>query len=205
MRHLLKPSLKKLNDLRDGLYYKPKEYLYEEDVISWVHRRLNEESSLTATYGSLSERLNQSWGAPGEPGSIEEIHHICCLFGNYLEEVVKHEEQTFFVNVPEEAEPLVNLIKDRIGSQVQKITIIPDKLDEVVSLIDNDHGGTINNPHVVTAVVEFELPDGWSKAVQREVKKLSRNPSDDAVENKSGGLWSFFWIGIILFLIIALL
>ena len=190
MRHLNHPLLRKFNDLRDGLYVKPQEHISSsEDVIEWVRKRLVEGSNLMGPIVSLIERLNESWGSFGEPGNVEEIHHICCMIRDNLEQILKYEEQINFVNVPEEYETLVNLIKGLLGSQVQKLADIPIYLDEVVSLIEVEHGGTIENPYMVKKSITFDIPKEWERQMDRELKRAERHLSRKQGE-MGAGVWS---------------
>ena len=201
MRHLNRPFFRRIEDLRGGLYVKPQKHVNTAEVIEWAGMRLAEASNLTSPVVSLLDRLNKSWGAPGEPGNAEEIHHITCLIRDYLEQIVEYEEQIYFTNVPEEHEKLVDLFKDLLGSQAEKLSAIPDSLDEGVALIGTDHGGTIEKPHVIERVITFDLPKGWNRQLNRELRRARRYQSEESEETGMGGCLAFLIIAFIIWLL----
>lgn len=173
MRYLNRPLFRRIEDLREGLYLKPQVHINDEDVLSWIQKRIAERSNLIPPAVGLLDKLTESFGPPGKPGNAEEIHHTACLIRDYLEQIVQYEEEICFANVPQKYEKLVSLLKNLIGSQASKLEEIPNTLDEVVSLIGTDHGGTVENPHIVNKTITFELPDNWEKQMTREFKRAS--------------------------------
>ena len=193
MRHLNRPFFRKIKDLRDGLYVKPQVHIDSEEVIKWIQMRLAEASNMSNPIASLIDRLNESWGPPGKPGNVEEIYHITCLIRDYLEQVVRYEEQIYFANVPEEYGRLIDLIKNLLGSQAEKLAEIPDFLDELVSLIGANHGGTIERPHVIEKTIFFDIPKEWNKQFNRELNRI---------KGKKYGCMNCFIIVIIIWILI---
>lgn len=200
MRFLNQPLFRKIKNLRSGLYIKHHEHISDDQILDWISIRLNEMSKIAGPITKLLEHLSVSFGSPGEEGNISEIHHVCCLIKDYLEEVVKFEEKLYFVSVSERAEKAIGLLRDCIGSQVEKLETIPDSLDEVVALIDSDHVGTKDNPLVITKTIVFDLPDGWSKKLEKELKKLRRESND----LESSGVWSTTF-GLIFIIVLLVL
>ena len=62
-------------------------------------------------------------------------------------------------------------LKNLIGSQAAKLSEIPDSLDEVVSLIGKDNGGTKEEPLIIEKTITFEVPNEWTKQFNRELKR----------------------------------
>jgi hypothetical protein len=201
MRHLNRPLFRKIEDLRDGLYVKPVVHVESEEVIKWVDMRLAEASNLTSPIKSLLDRLNESWGPPGEPGNVEEIYHITCLIRDYLEQIVRYEEQIYFANVPKEYGRLIDLLKNNFGSQAEKLAEIPEFLDEVVFLIGADHGGTIESPHVIKKTISFDLPKDWNKQFKREIRRAEMRQSQETGKN---GCVAFFIVVFIIWLLMLI-
>jgi hypothetical protein len=187
MRHLNRPLFRKIEDLRDGLYVKPQKHIDEEEVINWVRRQLSEASILLTPLVSLIDRLNKSWGPQGEQGSVEEIYHITSLIHDHLEQIIRFEEQVYFVSVPQKYEKLVELLKNVTGSQAAKLEEIPNSLDGFVALLSEDHGGTKEKPYIVRKKITFDVPKDWEKQMSRELKRLKRHqshfPSNSSVTN----------------------
>lgn len=178
MRYFNQPLFRQLEDIRDGLYIKNQYYIEDGEVIKWVQTQLAEASNLVSPLVVLLDRLTKSFGPPGEPGNEDEIHHITCLIRDHLKEIIQYEEKIHFVIVPNNYERLVNLLKNLIGSQVTKLTEIPETLDEIVSLIGEEPGGTKDDPYIVEKIIVFDLPEDWSKQFNRELKRVQgSNPN----------------------------
>ena len=68
MRHLNGPLFRRMQDLRDGLYIKRQAHIETDEVVSWARNLLAELSNMLTPLCGLINRLNESWGEPGEPG-----------------------------------------------------------------------------------------------------------------------------------------
>ena len=172
MRLLNPPVFQKLNDLRDVLYIRPKNSIEPDKFLDWLQLRMSEALSLLETLNKLFQRLNDSWGELGDDGDMDKIHRITCLIRDWLEQIVIYEENFYFVYVPDEYKTIVNLFKDILGSQVSKLESIPESLDEIVSLIETEHGGTIEKPYVINKTISFEIPSDWTEQMHSELNKL---------------------------------
>ena len=196
MRYFNQPLFRKLDDLRGGLYFKFQQQISNDQVIEWVQKRLGEASNMVNPIARLFERFNESWGGPGKPGNVEEIHHYSRLLKEHLEQIVLHEEQIYFADVPKEFEKVVNLLKDLLASQAKKLKNVPDQLDKIVSLIETDHGGTPENPRREEIIIEFDLPKGWPKRFNREFRKAKWHLSHGVGTDIVIGFWVIFFIAI---------
>ena len=201
MRNLNQPLLRKIEDLHDGLYVKPYQNIPDEKVLDWVMIQLDELSGLTSPLIKLLEKLNQSWGKPGEAGSEEEIYHITHLIRDYLEQVVYREEQLHFVHVSDDYKRLIDLLKNLIGSEVLKLANVPKTLDKVVSLIGTNHGGTIENPLIIEEKITFNVPPKWERKFKRELRRIKWKTQYPQANGCSSGCATLFIIIIIVFLI----
>ncbi|MEP2758957.1 MAG: hypothetical protein ABJP66_07800 [Hyphomicrobiales bacterium] len=175
MRHLNKPVFRRFRDLREGLYTRSAITVSDEELLGWLTTQSNEMSKLVGPLSNLLDQLNQAWGAPGVPGDVNEIIHVCNLLKDGLERVLEHEEEVHFTHVSEEFESLIELFKNTLGSQAQKFEEIPDKLDEFVEIALNDHEGTVEEPKVINYTIEFALPENWNEQVDRELKRIERH------------------------------
>ena len=211
LRYLNSPSFRKLRDLREGLYTKQVEHIRDEEVLSWVGQRSHEMSSLVAPIEKLLVKLSESWGAPGEPGNIDEIHHSCLLLRDYLAQIVQHEERMRFVHVSDDFQKMISMMQDLMGSQVEKLASVPDTLDEIVALIDTEHEGTEDNPKCIRKTITFEMPDNWAEKMNKEIlraeKKLTHDnvsgtsPSGNTGMQNMGCVSGFFWGLVVIFLL----
>lgn len=174
MRHLYKPLVIRLNDLKNGLYLKEMSFIEKKEAFTWLQNRLSEMARLVRPCKALVESLSKSWGEPGVSGNVNEIHHVVKLIQSYLEQVVKFEERLIFTVLPEEFNGLVNLLKDIIGSQAEKLTMIPEYLDDILIMMENldpesDEKITIHK------TISFELPADWQEQFNLELSAI-KNP-----------------------------
>ncbi|OXB02431.1 hypothetical protein [Flavobacterium pectinovorum] len=200
MRFLNDPLFRKLNDLKKGLYLKPLENINSDQAFNWIQERLAELTRISTPAVGLLDSLTKSWGEPGESGDLKEIHHVTKLIKEYLEHVIAFEERILFVNVPKEYEKAVHLLQNLIGSQAEKLSIIPLELDAVVSIIQNPQKEN-DTPTIIKKEIIFEIPDSWQKEFNRELNKL-QNKQVYTTTSSSGCFTTLIVIiGIIMFLI----
>lgn len=200
MRYLNAPYFRKIRDLRGGYYFQAREHIEEENILTWIGQRLEESSRVISPVEKLFERLTLSFGEPGEPGDIREIHHVCGLIRDYIGEVINYEEKLYFAIVPEDALGAVELLKNCLSSQVEKLEAIPGVLDGAVSLIDREDEFTGQKPKVIQKTITFELPPGWERKMERELKKLNGSAADVT----SFGCTSMIIMVFLIFIVMAI-
>lgn len=171
MRHLNGPLFRRLSDLREGLRAAPQEYINEEEAPEWVRQRLTEMSKLMRPLDGLIQRLNQSWGEPGEPGSVEEIHHVCTLLQASLEQIVLFEEGVYFTNGPQSYRKVLDLLRDIAGSQADKLTEIPEFMDELLLLLESEPAKGTGPPRTVDKTITLEAPEAQLNELVREFQR----------------------------------
>ncbi|MEN2487387.1 hypothetical protein AAYQ05_06265 [Flavobacterium sp. B11] len=171
MRFLNKPLFRKLDDLKEGLYLRQFESIKSDQASEWIGEKITELRKMSAPAVGLLDRLTKSWGKPGEPGDLDEIHHVTKLIKDYLEYIVNFEERIRFVHVPSKYEGAVHLLQDLIGSQIAKLSRIPVDLDEIVSFAENLPNENMKQ-HKITKVITFEVPEYWEKEFSRELSKI---------------------------------
>lgn len=198
MRHLNRPVFRELQDLRNGLYTRPPERV-TGDPMQWVSARLNEMQSLISPIEKLLERLTASWGPSGQPGDASEIHHVCLLIRDAARRSVEHEQRLWFVDIDDNYRPMVELLKDNIGSQVEKFDSIPAMLDETVDLAERDHSGTAEEPLTIRKVLTVELPENWVQDMQREMRRVGHPVQK---ETSSQAFWSGLGFVALVFFVI---
>lgn len=171
MRFLNKPLFRKLDDLKEGLYLKPLESIKSDQASEWIGEKITELRRMLVPAAGLLDRLTKSWGKPGEPGDLNEIHHITKLIKAYLEYIIDFEERIRFVNVPPKYERAVNLLQDLIGSQITKLSSIPADLDEIVLFTENLPKENTQQKEIKKVIV-FEVPEYWDREFSRELAKI---------------------------------
>ena len=102
---------------------------------------------------------------------MEEIHDVCVLLSQMMAEIVNHEEALRFTLVPEEGEDLRQLLVDALGRNLLGLAEVTAVLDEAVSMIGTDHGGTKKEPRIVQWIVKFELPEDFVETYQAAFRR----------------------------------
>lgn len=175
LRYLNQRSLRRLRDIHNGLWLGNQEHVANDIALGWVQDRMTEMSRLIQPFANLLEPLNRSWGAPGESGCADEIHHICGLLRDSLCQVVKFEERLCCANLPEELQDTLLLLRGVVGNQVAKIAEIPKHLDEIVTIAESLGEGTTNEaPLTIEKTITLELPKGWPRRITREFRRATR-------------------------------
>ncbi|MEM9572099.1 MAG: hypothetical protein AAF996_11575 [Pseudomonadota bacterium] len=174
LRYLNKPILRRYDDLQDQLISRSVEHLTDENVLRWISERIHENIVAVEPFPALISRLQSAWDLASDDDVIDEVHHICKLIRDALSHAIDLEERVYFARVPEGLEPLQELLKRVIGSQAIKFEQLPQYLDETITLLGTEHGGTIENPRVVERSIEFSVPRGWNKAMERELERAER-------------------------------
>lgn len=172
MRFFNSPHLRRLKDLQNNLYLRHRQHLVEADVLNWVQSKLKEMSNLTPPIVNLIQKLNLSWGVPGQDGDIDEIHHTCLLIRDYIEHIIQFEELLHFTSVPEKYEKLKLLLQQLVGSQLLKIEDIPKKLDNIVALLNKRVLEQSKDSITIHEALVFELPENWETEFNRELRKI---------------------------------
>jgi hypothetical protein len=213
MQHLNAPLFRKLVDLRDGVSALQITFLDDDKVLGWVSERTQEMAEIIEPLTKILERFNSSWGEPGQPGDIDEIHHTALLLRDSLAQIVSHEERLQSVRVSEKFDEVVVLLKDALGSQAEKFKRLPDRLDEIVAMaINMKDNGPSSEPVWVHEVIEFNLPDGWADDVSGALRRLKTRSIigefargvKDSESNKFGCV-SWFVLALFIVVLIQLL
>ncbi|GAA0871752.1 hypothetical protein GCM10009117_08980 [Gangjinia marincola] len=208
MKHLNDPIYRRLQDLHNGLYLREKTNISEDDALDWIGQITGEMSEILAPVNGLLAKMTASWGEPGIEGDVNEIHHVCLLFQDYLQQIVKFEEKLHFTRVPEDYMRLHQLLIGQIGSQINKLSIIPKKAEELLLLLDQKENDDEEYEEIRTEIV-FELPPEWEQNFQKELNRLKKesiivdrvdSPKDHKSKKIQGCLWSVFFLVIIYFI-----
>lgn len=177
MRSLNNPQFKRLKNLQAGHYFIPQPRIPSDQFLNWLQERTHVMSNLVGPLVGLIDRLTASWGPPGEPGDVEEIHDVCILIRDALAAIIDFEESMHFTRVPEEGEPLRLLLMNTIGPRANNLAEIPKKLDEMIAIIGTDHGGTAEKPTIIEWIFTFNLPDDYGEQFDKALDRYQREIS----------------------------
>lgn len=185
MRHLNIPKFRQLSDLKNGLYLKSVEAVPNGQSFNWIQDRLTDLGKVVPPVVGLLNRLTKSWGKPGEPGNLNEILHVTNLFKDYLDHIIEFEEKLKFVNLPSEYEKALSLLSNQIGSQIEKLSSIPDDLDDI--LIQLESTPDEDAPTEIRSEFIFELSPKFEKDFTKELKRLSSLENTDYDQFSNSG------------------
>ena len=199
MRYHNEPIFKRYAALNQGLYTRQVEYVAADHVFSWAQEKMADMSTMVRPLAALLEKINDDWGSQGEPGDANAIIETCELIGAALKRILEFEETIHFAHLPESNGRLQNLLKNALGSQIEKFRKLPDDLDRMVAMLGTNHGGTKEKPTVIESILVFELPDGWDRKIRKELKRA--NPDYDGVRSFGETVSGVFWLCVFGFVI----
>lgn len=198
MSYLNREPLKKIEDLRGGRSISKIVHVDSDEAPFWLDRRLDEMTMMISPSESLLRALSSSWGAKGIPGDANEILHVCLKIREYFFEVLRHEEQFYFSNLPREYEQVIILLRDLVASQTMKINEIPAYIDEVVEEASSEES---NDPSFIfEKTIVFDVPKGWSKKYNSARKRAisGKMPLNKSHENLFTRKFSVWWLIVIM-------
>lgn len=102
------------------------------------------------------------------------MHDVCVLIRDALAVIVDFEESLHFAHIPEEGEPIRTVLMNAVGPSTARLAEIPGKLDEMVAMIDTDHGGTVEEPLIVRWTLPFDLPEDFNKRFDDALRQYER-------------------------------
>ncbi|AVX05483.1 hypothetical protein MXMO3_02975 [Maritalea myrionectae] len=205
LRYLNQSHFRRMRDLRDGLYTETKIQVEGWYAATWIDERLGELADLFGPIERVLNRLVESWGAPGEPGNLNEIHHNCKLFGDALARVIEHEEKVHFATLPKHFEPVQQLLKNNASSQAEKLHDIPTIIDQHLELFEQGEIGKPGKPMSAFHTIDISLPKGWSKRLSFAIDRANRIERGEKLPlDPSKPLGFFGWLGVIFWLVIII-
>ena len=196
MDYLNNPVFRKLTDLRDGLTSGEPVHIDQENATKWFRNRFTESDELIGPIPQLIERLQVSWGKPGEDGSLDEVIHICKLIRDRLLQIYKFEEKLNLARLPESYNTAISLYRNVYGEQAIKLQEIPVELNSIYEKYLSMEEG--DEKIIVRKDITFELPKGWAKKITKEVHRAN-NP------NSGVGLRTWIFIAFTFYIIFKIL
>lgn len=170
LEHLNTPHFQKLKDLREGAYVRPLYVVRRGEEFRWFSLKLKENEELVKPFEVLMKRLSNSWNSPNEEDCKHKILHVCNLVSDYLSQVIRHEEELTFVFLDDEFSKLLQLQRGLVSSQVEKLKSIPELLNEVIAMVEQEHNG--DEPKVIQHTIAFDMPNNWSDEYNEELRRL---------------------------------
>ncbi len=151
----LKVPLSRANQLKKGLYTKPKVVVGIDDFVEWIQTRLAELMDEVNCLKQLLSELTAAFGEEGVPGIPSEIVDTCRLFGMCAQRFVDIAEQARFVQLPEEFEDVGRHFAVGALHVTSRFPEISAFIRSIMELPDPQ------GVHQMTLVID--LPEGWSE------------------------------------------
>jgi hypothetical protein len=169
LRICLENPSRRWRDLKNKFYTVRMNKVHEDDMFDWIQMKLYEARSFIDPIKSLyTVELSKAWGAPGEPGNVEYIAHVCDLIGAMGNELVRWEEDVRFSWVPELYFGLKQQFQGATGHQFEALQAVPAILDQGV-----DHAElATEGPVVIEHTIVFDLPAGWLEGIENELESI---------------------------------
>ncbi|UWR77118.1 hypothetical protein K4L04_03930 [Phaeobacter inhibens] len=204
-RHLTKQDFQKLKDLESGMYNTIGEHVYDESALEWLNQRIREMSTMVAPAEKLLERLSNSWGMPGEPGNMDEIHHTCVLLQRWIHQIVEYEERVHATLVSDDYIECKSVVTGILALQALKLENIPETLEAMLEQAIKHSESNPNETLKLSHEVVFELPQNWDKRVRGVIKSLEKGmapPLPDDNTTTFSSVLGWIALGTILFVFI---
>lgn len=158
----LKEPIRRANQLKKGLYTRPKKSLDIDDFTAWLQTKMAELTDEANCLKQLLSEIMATWGKPGERGNPLDMVHACRLYGQCAQRFVDIAEEAMFVKPPEEFE--------LIGRHFAKGALYPtERLPEISSFMRS----IVAQPSpkgVFKFDLVIELPEGWTDEFDRLLK-----------------------------------
>lgn len=136
LRVILEPHRRRLKDLDRGFYYVPGRAKRGREAFAFLRTALSDIQRFMAVLGRLYvEAIQESWGAPGEPGDEVEIEAACLRVGECVSRIVDWEEEVEFSLEDEELEIFRRKLRDAGARQIREVQKIPEILDGFVEAV----------------------------------------------------------------------
>lgn len=179
LRFLNDPLFRTLEDINNGLLVSQLTFIGEDDAFQWIQNQSTVMLRLVTPINGLFNALSNSFGEPGEPAILNEIHHCCKLLHNYLEQVVMFEKKLDSTVLPEVYDGILKLFRNAIGSQIQNFSQIPEFLEEAVELVQSKEGDDDDEETIqFNKTIKFDLPESWNENFTTELNKIIRHYRD---------------------------
>jgi TIR domain len=166
----LKAPLRHLRDMTAGFYSIRRTPLTDDHAsLVWIQEQVGAAAGMIDPLQKLmSVELQRAWGAPGIAGDPREILHVCKLMQRAAQIIVDWEENVRSREVTDKLKAAYSLLPGIAARQLEKIKDLPATLVGAVDYAIANPG----KPHEVYFEAVFDLPDGWEKKFQREIRKL---------------------------------
>ena len=171
----LAAPLRHLSDLAAGYYSIRKVPLSDDHVsLNWIREQVGAATSMIDPLQKLmTVELQRAWGAPGIPGDPREILHVCKLIQRAAQVIVDWEENVRSFEVTDNLKATYDLLPGIAARQLEKVKDLPAALRSGVEYAMAHPG----KPHEIRFKAEFDLPAGWEKKFQREIRRLENGRS----------------------------
>ncbi|WP_435655088.1 hypothetical protein [Brucella pituitosa] len=160
------PILRHGADLEKGIVIRPKTLISGDNFTPWILTKVDDLLAVSrATHGLLAE-FQSSWGESGVPGDVDEIIHVCRLYGGLVRHIVNTAEEVMFARVPDGFAGAAEVIASAPLHMLKRFPELPAFLRTIGT--GDATSGTLKFDFVL------EVPEGWNDNFEIELAKGQR-------------------------------
>jgi hypothetical protein len=166
LRGLSGPLIRRMKDVELGLYTTPGELIEGRKVPEWSSMKLAEISRFSeALFALINQELASAWGAPGEPGNVEEIIRVCRLIERVSAQVVEWEAEVRSASTPSEFTGLFHSLRGAGATLIEAVERLIEFFEGIFA--------TANPEGRFVFDFEILLPPGWADQVNRAMHQCT--------------------------------
>jgi hypothetical protein len=143
--------------LRDGLLVKNTRIVSHDSSFDWLQAKLLDMTNNTQALSKIvNGNIIDAWGAPGQPGSLDNIRRSCFLLAGVAQNILDFEIDLRFSKVPDYIEPLRQKFFGVGGRHIEELMRIPNELSK---MFDRDAivGGVFRIDIVIDLPANFDV------------------------------------------------
>jgi hypothetical protein len=165
--HLLAPVRRRARNINQGLYAKSLTWISDEEFVPWLQIRMDEIMQQVEVLKNLVENeLAYAWGAPGIPGSVDDIYNACLLLRDAADRLLDFEDVVRSARVSDRFKKANALFKGLAVPLIEEIFRVPVFIQKIFSVSEP------TGQHSLDLV--FALPHGWVEDMQDAFEHAKR-------------------------------
>ncbi|NVD41589.1 hypothetical protein HT585_22225 [Ensifer sp. HO-A22] len=161
--HYIAPTVRRGRDLELGRITKTRILLQPERFNQWMRSKPAEFLQVGRALSGLIEDLQNSWGPSGTPGDVNEIDHVCRLYGETAKHLLTIAEDATFTAVPEGFEDASKALSEGAFFTLRLLPDLPRFLRSMFA------EGKPSGEYKFSLVLD--LPEGWADSFSAAIER----------------------------------
>ena len=168
LRSELGPVHERWQHLKQGLYVRKSTIIPVENFGQWWAVKCADASNFVSSLTPIVDKLNDSWGPPGVPGSTKEIVTACRLLVSAASNFLDWEEEVRFSHTSEKLDGPIRVLQGACGRQLEQVFRIPIELSESLDVE--------RPPGAYLITLQLSLPEGFADDINAAFARAKDAP-----------------------------